>query len=449
MVTSKQPEDRITRLRASLRLQSARRALDVLLGQAHGLGSHRLGPAHDGGPDEIRYLEAGSGQHCFSLSVADGELLFDVHQAGFGRIPGGLPALESGLGSVSEIQEGIWRVRIATPAQAETLSGLLFNIEPGRPLTVRHWWANLADADPAEVREGYLWGRRKPGNSSRSLSQQPLTRVVPGDIVFAHAHGSITAVGVALDRARGAPDPKLADGYGWLVLVRFVRINEPLHWKDHLPDGKRPRSAKRSPLRGTGGASTAPLMELSDSDAQLLRRILSGQVEDLERAVAVETGGRLVELAIEEQIWQRTDIGPHAKRDLSAARVGAGAFRENVERIETGCRVTGILDRRYLLAVHIKPWKECDDREKVDGNNGLLLSPHIIHLFDRGHIAFDDEGALMISRHLNPYVRKAWGLERPVVPHAFRAEQRTYLNFHRTQVFERVHGGRRAPGDSI
>jgi putative restriction endonuclease len=448
MASSNQSDVRSAQLRAALRLQSSRRALDVLLGHANALSGHRVAPAHESGENEMRYLEEPSGLHAFSLSAADGELLFDVHQAGFGRIPGGLPALESGLGSVSEIQEGIWRVRISTSAQAETLSRLLFSAEPESLLTVRHWWANFAQADAAEIRDGYLWGRRKPSGSSRSTSPQPLTRIVPGDIVFAQADEAIVASGVALERARGAPDPNLADGYGWLVPVRFVRLNEPLRLKDHLPQIKRLRSPRQSPLRATGNARTAALLELSQSDAQLLRRSLSGQVEDLELRVGVETGGRLAELAIEEQIWQRTDIGPCDKRDLSAARLGAGVFRENVERIETGCRVSGILDRRYLRVAHIKPWKESDDSEKVDGHNGLLLSPHIVHLFDRGHIAFADDGTLIISRHLNPYVRKAWGLEHPVASRAFRPEQRAYLNFHRTHVFERTHGGRRAPGDT-
>jgi hypothetical protein len=44
---------------------------------------------------------------------------------------------------------------------------------------------------------------------------------------------------------------------------------------------------------------------------------------------------------------------------------------------------------------------------------------------------------------LNPYVRKAWGLERPVPPNAFTPEQCVYLNYHRQQVFEEIGGGRR------
>lgn len=190
------------------------------------------------------------------------------------------------------------------------------------------------------------------------------------------------------------------------------------------------------------------MVEVSDTEARLLRRLLSRQVEDLEERISAESEGKLIEQAIEEKIWQRTDIGARDKRQLSFARLGQGGFRDDVERIETACRVTGILDRRYLRATHIKPWKDASDREKLDGANGLLLSPHIIHLFDRGHISFADDGLLLISKHLNPYVRKAWSLERPVSPHPFRPEQRVYLDYHRAHVFERVGGGRRSPDDT-
>jgi hypothetical protein len=51
---------------------------------------------------------------------------------------------------------------------------------------------------------------------------------------------------------------------------------------------------------------------------------------------------------------------------------------------------------------------------------------------------------LLISRHLNPYVRKAWGLERPAPAHPFTLEQRSHLGYHRQQVFEKIGGGRRS-----
>jgi hypothetical protein len=145
----------------------------------------------------------------------------------------------------------------------------------------------------------------------------------------------------------------------------------------------------------------------------------------------------------EEALLQRTDLSQAEKVDLVKARRGQGAFRANLEGVESSCRLTGLLDRRHLRAVHIKPWRVCSDAEKLDGYNGLLLSPHLEHLFGRGYISFADSGELLVSRHLNPAVLDKWGVRLPCQVSPFRPGQEPYLEFHRNEVFERHVGGRR------
>jgi putative restriction endonuclease len=101
------------------------------------------------------------------------------------------------------------------------------------------------------------------------------------------------------------------------------------------------------------------------------------------------------------------------------------------------------LDRRHLRATHIKPWCECDDGEKLDGLNGLLMSPHLAHLFERGYVSFSDAGELLVSQELNPAVLLSWKLELPLNVGAFVPRQCRYLEYHRREVFERHGGGRR------
>jgi hypothetical protein len=146
----------------------------------------------------------------------------------------------------------------------------------------------------------------------------------------------------------------------------------------------------------------------------------------------------------EEELRQRTQLGPTELDQLIKARRGQGIYRENLQGVEKSCRITGLSDRRHLRASHIKPWRDCDDRERLDGFNGLLLSPHIDHLFDQGHISFSDEGEMLVSRHLNPAVLKRWGLGMPCNVGAFAPEQRVYLAYHRANIFERDAGGRRS-----
>ena len=69
-------------------------------------------------------------------------------------------------------------------------------------------------------------------------------------------------------------------------------------------------------------------------------------------------------------------------------------YKSRVELLEEGCRVTGVRRPQHLVASHIKPWRDSTDAEKLDGHNGLLLSPHVDHLFDRAYISFSDSGKL-------------------------------------------------------
>lgn len=304
-----------------------------------------------------------------------------------------------------------------------------------------YWWVNHAAAAP-EIADGYLWAAQ---GGRRSAAGASLTLPVPGDVLFSHAGGVLGALGLVLERVRNSPAPPGGEGQaaGWLLPVRFEPLPQPLVPKAHMARLRPVLPARHVPLRARGAASATYLSAVPAAMVEVLAELLGGQLESLTAEIAIETDGELTQAALEERIWRRADLTPGQKRQLVGARTGRGSFRSSVERIETACRVTGVLDRRHLVACHIKPWQACDDRERLDGCNGLLLAPHIEHLFSRGHISFMDNGELLISEHLNRLVRRAWGLARARKPQPFRSEQRHYLRFHRHQVFERLTGGRR------
>jgi HNH endonuclease len=134
---------------------------------------------------------------------------------------------------------------------------------------------------------------------------------------------------------------------------------------------------------------------------------------------------------LDRAMWARRDISETMKMRLVSSRVGQGAYRDNVMQIEKRCRITGIADRQYLRASHIKPWCKSTDLEKLDGYNGLLLSPHVDLLFDHGWISFSNNGKLLLSAKLAPTVLVAWGIPKDLNVGEFRAEQRKYLAWHR------------------
>jgi putative restriction endonuclease len=127
-------------------------------------------------------------------------------------------------------------------------------------------------------------------------------------------------------------------------------------------------------------------------------------------------------------------IGPTFREQVIRARRGQGVFRSNVLLREGYCRVTKVHGRKHLKASHIKPWRDGTDAERLDGANGLLLSPHIDHLFDQGYITFSPGQRLLIVPEIRDSLLDAWGIDGSVGVGEFTPEQSAYLDYHRSNV---------------
>lgn len=83
---------------------------------------------------------------------------------------------------------------------------------------------------------------------------------------------------------------------------------------------------------------------------------------------------------------------------LVNTRVGQGAYRKSIlHRWEYKCAVTRFDDIRILIASHIVPWKDASDQERLDVENGILLSPTYDALFDQHLITFNNDGEIQLS----------------------------------------------------
>jgi hypothetical protein len=83
---------------------------------------------------------------------------------------------------------------------------------------------------------------------------------------------------------------------------------------------------------------------------------------------------------------------------LITSRVGQGAYRKRIiHRWEYKCAVTNFNKLDILIASHIVPWSKATDHERLDVNNGLLLSPTYDALFDKHLITFDNKGKIQLS----------------------------------------------------
>jgi len=206
--------------------------------------------------------------------------------------------------------------------------------------------------------------------------------------------------------------------------------------------------ARYSPLRPNGhGLQSVYLTRLPDELAGALVDLIGVEAHHIVRQHRI-AGEPLTRPAIGLVVWEehemarlRADVRvPETTRQaVVLARRGQGLFKDRVMTIEHACRITGVDRVEHLRASHCKPWRDSSNEERLDGENGLLLTPSIDHLFDRGFIGFENNGDLLVSpvAHLESLSRMGIDGDKARNVGSFSEGQRRYLEFHRDNVLLR------------
>ena len=307
---------------------------------------------------------------------------------------------------------------------------------------MRYWWVNQNQTYKFEVPAGFLWSPKTRADGGRNYFYMTMEEVRPGDLVFSYCDTYIKAIGVVQRPAVTAPKPDFRTAgsnwadVGWYVEVEFAELENPLRPKDFMNQIRPLLADKYAPLQENGnGLQGIYLTEISADFGALLILLSQADLPTIQQELAPLDEGES-EYEINLEIEARKLIGDPVKIELTKSRRGQGIFKANLRLVESRCRITGVSNIKHLRASHIKPWAASDNHEKIDGYNGLLLSPHVDHLFDRGFISFRDSGVLLVSKELNPKVLEQWSILGSQNVGEFRAAQCQYLDYHRQVIFQ-------------
>jgi putative restriction endonuclease len=238
-------------------------------------------------------------------------------------------------------------------------------------------------------------------------------------------------------------------GIRWRVNVSFSQLANKIRPKDHMGILRAVLPNRYSPLQPSGkGLQSVYLTELAKDFAEVLGGLIGGEVCSLigaaEGSVVVEnqrivTGDNLDvwEHRLEQHVESDTSLAETDREAIVRARRGQGLFKQRVMRIEARCRLTGVENPNYLLASHCKPWRDSSNDERLNGENGLLLTVSIDHLFDRRFIGFEDSGDLIISPVAHKPSLQKMGVEPERIANvgSFTDGQRRFLNFTETPFY--------------
>jgi putative restriction endonuclease len=316
---------------------------------------------------------------------------------------------------------------------------------------MRYWWVNQNQTYEAEVGGGYIWSPKRNRNGARNQFYENMREVSPGDLIFSFRNRKIGAIGIASSNCYEAskPDEFGAAGQnweqvGWRADVSYTEMHNPITPKEHIEEIRPMLPEKYSPLQQNGdGLQSVYLAEVNDDLANMLMELLQRAGNDIPDT-AVEPNIDQVDILrstfegqLEKKIRQSTTIGETEKSQLVKSRRGQGKFRRNVRQYEERCRITGIEDVRFLISSHIKPWRSSTNQERLDGENGLMLTPNADSLFDRGFFSFGDDGTLLISPVVDEQVLLKLGVPVGQILNVgqFTDRQKSYLTYHRRSVF--------------
>jgi len=302
----------------------------------------------------------------------------------------------------------------------------------------RCWWVNHSPTSVAETAGGYLWSPRTERGGGASPFYDNMRRAAPGDLMLSYARGRVRSLGRVAGFAFAAPSPDPAEPReGWHLPVAWTPIAPPVRPRAVIAELGPLLPARYSPLDPLTGAGRqkAYLSEVSEAVAAL---ILRGALWDAAALDLPARGTERLDDALERAIAEDPDLGATARQALIVARRGQGIFRENVRVLEPVCRITGVANPWLLIASHIKPWRACvTAAERLDGANGLMLTPDVDLLFDRGLISFEDDGAPIVSPRLDAADLARMGLAGMTAqaPRPFTDRQAGYMDWHRRWVF--------------
>jgi len=298
------------------------------------------------------------------------------------------------------------------------------------PKGKRYWWVNQNQSFKHEKNLKCLWAPYTNKAGNKVFHWETMAELKEGDIVFSYYKSKIISFNTVKKKAYHSSRPKeFTDpskpwkNTGRRVDVIYNLLDEPIVVKNlanklepFLPDIYSPYNIRKR------GGNEGYLYEIRLEVAEIFFQEIKNKTDyNLDETIAVS----------EERNIEDDSTGGD-KKSQTKVRVGHTKFVKRVkDKWRNKCCITGIKEQGLLTASHIKPWRHSDKKEKVDPNNGLLLSPSYNAAFDKNYISFSDSGKLLFSNKMNVSELKKIGINLNVKIKGLTEKHKKYLTFHR------------------
>ena len=322
---------------------------------------------------------------------------------------------------------------------------------------MNYWWVNQKQTYRQEIGDGngYMWSPKRQKNGKPHFSYEFMRSVKSGDVIFSYANSSIIAIGIAQTLSYHFPQPTEFGSAGlnwsqegWRIDVKYTKLVKPLRTIDKIKEIANLLPSKYSPINSlTGYGNQSYLFKIDYELAIVLAQMIDhSAVKLVSKEMVLDNNQNDSGFNEHIQEWENRveadlqadhTISKTEKITLIKARIGQGKFRKDLLHRERICRVTGVQKSEHLIASHIKPWRCSENHEKIDPENGFMLTPSIDHLFDKGFISFEDSGELIVSDNADRETMEKIGVinrkDKVRIP-TISLDKKYYLNWHRDNI---------------
>ena len=292
------------------------------------------------------------------------------------------------------------------------------------------YWVNIGGTYKTVLDQHFLWAPissiSSVGNEITRLYWDNVANVKQGDIIFCCYNQCIGFLARAQTDAYHQDRPgensfEQWDEIGNRVDVEIISIDRKVP-RDEISQEFMARFDERSSPSLFNSRSTLNQIYMSHlpADAGMFLLEATRKTKLLEEAM-IDAGN-----------VSAKKISETTREALIQARIGQGKFRSDlIKRYEGSCALTGLQNLSLLVASHIEPWALCNNEERLDIDNGLLLASHIDRLFDQGLISFSNLGELQVAHKVSSRDRDVLGLTRYTKLRAMTPANETYMAKHR------------------
>jgi putative restriction endonuclease len=303
---------------------------------------------------------------------------------------------------------------------------------------MNYYWVNQGKTYKEEKSGAYLWAPVKNAQGNTFFHWENMLKLAVNDIVFNYRKGALVGYCVISSKSYFAPQPEeftvdveweheghMADAVYYVFDDPLV-LEEVYHKIEHVLPGKySPINATKKEERLQIKANQGYLYQINSEVAKLLCEIAKVKSE-----VLFDDNG--VENKLQED-YKTPDVT--SRTGLVTSRVGQGEYRRRIlKRWNYQCAVTKCSIKEILIASHIVPWKDSNNRERMDVDNGILLSPVYDALFDKHFISFNKAGKIILSKSLSHTELSKFGITGHESISNLSAGNHRYLEVHRKKL---------------